>query len=83
MKYLPSLLLSAFLVRLLITGADIGEAIVITALSCLYGGFMYLEHSKQPTPNKDIYDKISDLEDQLKGTKDKLNSVSLASSLKR
>jgi uncharacterized membrane protein YfbV (UPF0208 family) len=82
-SYLPSILLVSFLIRLLVTGASIGDAIVIIALSALFAGWYWLETKKEPVPNAEIKNKIVELEEQLKLTKDKINSVALASSFKR
>jgi hypothetical protein len=51
---LPILLLSSFLIRLLITGAQFGDALVIIALSALYAGYYYLKVTKEPEANQEL-----------------------------
>lgn len=80
---LPTLLIISFLIRILINGATIGEAIVMLALSALYAGFYYLDYKKEPEANKEIRNKIVELEEQLKITKDKVNSVALGINLRK
>jgi nitrogen regulatory protein PII-like uncharacterized protein len=80
---LPTLILISFLIRLLIMGASIGDALVIIALSSLYGFFYFIESKKEPEANKELKDRIVELEEQVKIVKDKAASLSLASSFKR
>jgi hypothetical protein len=80
---LPTLILSSFLIRLLVLGAGIGEALVIIGLSALYGYHLLLESKKQTPVNKEIVDRIVELEEQLSITKNKVNAINLASSMKR
>lgn len=84
-KYLnlPTFLLASFLIRLLVTGASIGDAIVITSLSALYAAWCWVELKKEIPINKEIKDRVVELEEQLKNTKDKINSVAIAASFKR
>lgn len=84
-KYLnfPVLILSAFLIRPIYSGASIGDALVIIGLSALYGAHYYLQHKKEPTANKDLINRLVDLEEQVKTTKETIYSIKLASSLKR
>lgn len=84
-KYLnlPSFLILSFIIRLLIVGAGIGEALVAIALSGLYGFYYYLESKKEPIANKDLLERLLALEDQIKTTREKVNSITLASHLKR
>lgn len=78
-----TLILIAFLARLLITGASIGDAIVIIGLSALYGYCLYQDNNKEAPANKELREKVSNIEEQLKASKDKLNALGIASGLKR
>jgi len=84
-KYLPLpfFLLLSFLVRLLFTGANIGEAIVIIALSCLYGFFHFLHNKKEPEVNKDLKNRLVEMEEQHKLLKDKVSSLNFGFNLKK
>lgn len=84
----PTLILGIFILRLLITGAGIGDAIVILALSLLYGGWVYLDSKKEIPVNIEIINKIdtietnniikiTTLESELKSLKDKLNTITM------
>lgn len=80
---LPSIILASYLSRLLYTGASVGDALVIIGLSGLYAGYVYLDNKKQPQANKDLWDRVVALEEQLKIAKDKVNALSLASGLRK
>jgi len=84
-KYLnlPSFLLSFFLIRLLITGCGIGDSIALVALSSLYGFYCYLDSRKEPELNKDYKDRLLALEEQIKTTREKVNSITLGSHLRK
>lgn len=82
-QHLPSLLLISYLIRLLATGATIGDAIVIIALSTVYSGYVWLESKKEPVPNQDIKNRLIELETAIEATKNKMNSISIASTFKR
>jgi hypothetical protein len=84
-KYLnfPVLILSAFIIRPIYTGASIGDALVIIGFSGLYAVYTYLENKKQPVANKDLLDRVIFLEEQLKTTKETIHSIKLASTIKR
>lgn len=84
-KYLnfPILILSAFIMRLLITGASVGDSLVILGLSALYSFYYYIESKKQPIANKDLIDRIVELEEQIRATKESVHSIKLGSSFKR
>lgn len=76
-------ILFAFLVRLLFTGASIGEALVILSLSVLYGFTQYLKHIKEPQANQTLITRLIDLEEQVKTTKETIHSVKLGVSLRK
>jgi hypothetical protein len=80
---LPAIALVAYLTRLLVTGASIGDAIFAVALCALYGFWCFTELKRQVPVNKAIMDRICDLEEQLKVTKEKVNSFHLGHYLKK
>lgn len=82
-KYLSPILISLYTIRTLIFGAHIADALVLTSLSCLYGFWLYLESNKEPEVNVDLKNRLISLEESLSATKDKVASISLASSLRR
>lgn len=82
-RYFPLLLLSFIMLRVLIVGASFGDSLVVLALCALYAGQHYFESKKEPIPNKEILNRIVDLEEQLKSTKDVIHSLKLGASLKR
>lgn len=79
----PPLILLSFLIRLLITGASIGDALVMIALCSVYAGYLYLESKKDPIANKSLVDRIVEIEEQVKLNKEVVHSLKLGSSLKR
>jgi hypothetical protein len=79
MKYIPTVAVSAFLIRLLVTGASIGDAIALTALLGLYAYQMFVDSKTQVPVNKEILDRIIYLEEQLKEAKTKVSALSLGS----
>lgn len=76
-KLLPAILLSAYIVRLLLVGASIGEALVIISLSSLLGLKMYLEDNKEEPINDEIKKQITQLNEELKTIKDSVASIKL------
>lgn len=84
-KYLnlPTFLLSSFLIRLLIVGASIGDSITMLALAGLYGVWYYFELKREPEANKDLKNRIVELEESQKLLRDKVNSSNLGSQLRR
>ncbi len=79
---IPTCVLVSYLVRLIVTGASLGDALVVIGLSALYGGWVYLESKKDIPVNKPIIDRLCDLEEQLKITKDNLANMKLSTQLK-
>lgn len=77
LKYFPAVFLSSYLVRILVTGASIGDAIALTAFCGLFAYFLFLETKKAIPVNKDIYEKLTYLEEQLGLAKSKLSSIQL------
>lgn len=82
-KSLTQVLLSAFLVRLLVTGASIGDALALISLSGLYAFWCYLEFKKEPEANKEIKNKLFELEEKVRTTENKIGAFSLSSQLRR
>lgn len=80
---LPTLVLFSFLIRILITGASIGDAISLLGLAALYSYHLYIDSKKQHPVNKVILDRISDLEDQVRVAKESVNAVKLAASFRK
>lgn len=76
-KALSQILVSAYLVRLMITGASIGDALVIASLTGLYGYWMYLEFIREPEANQDLRDKVAKMEDKINNTEAKIGAVML------
>jgi len=68
---------SVFLVRLLITGASIGDALVIIALAALYGLYLHIEAAKEPSVNEDIRLSIKALEEKVSKSENKIGAMSL------
>lgn len=83
MQFLPPAILISFLIRLLITGASVGDSIVMIALCGLYAGHLYMESKKQVPVNKEIVDKINQLEELMNKTRDKVNTVAFSHGLKK
>lgn len=76
-NHLSQILLAAFLCRLLIKGASIGDSLAIIALCGVYGLHMYLEHIKEPEVNKELKEKVAQLEDKVSKQENKLGAIAL------
>ena len=76
-KDLSQILLSCFVIRLLVTGATVGDALVIIALSTLYGVYHYLEVKKVPEVNKDILDRLALVEERASKNENKLGVMQI------
>lgn len=81
--HLTVVMLIALVVRILFFGATIGDAIFATALVGLYGWHLWLESQAAKPVNKEIIDRIYFLEESLAVTKDKVNSIVVATHFKR
>lgn len=79
----PLLILLAFIIRPLINGVSLGDAVVILGLSCLYAAYYYFESKKEPIANKELLNRVVELEEQIRITKDIVHSVKLGSSLRK
>lgn len=71
------------MVRVLITGASLGEALGLFALSALYAFHLFLESKKEPIANQDLWNRLIELEEAHKSVRDKISSIQVASSFKR
>lgn len=79
----PTVILSLFIIRPMILGASIADALVIIGLSALYGFYYYNESKKEPIANKALVDRIVELEEQSRITKESVHSLKLGVGLKR
>lgn len=82
-KSLTQILLSAFLVRLLVTGASIGDAISLLSLSGLYAFWSYLEFKKEPEANKELKTRLIELETKVSSSESKIGAMTLSNQLRR
>lgn len=74
-QYFPLLLLSSFLLRLLITGSSIGEAVALAALCALYGTHHYIESKREAPINENFKLKVAALERQMSDINSNLKAV--------
>lgn len=72
--------LSLYLIRLLITGASIGDSLTIIGLASLYAYFLFLESKKEVPVNKQYWDRLVELEERVKGQQDNLNALTIKNS---
>lgn len=80
---LPPITLGAYLIRILATGASVGDSLVIIGLSALYGWFLYTESKKETPVNKQYLDRLIDIEEQVKLNKETVNAFKLGNQLRR
>lgn len=80
-EYLIPALLSSIVIRVLIFGASIDEAIGIIALSSLYGFYLYIQSSKEEPINDIIKAEFEVLKQELKTTKDSVSSLKMGQGL--
>lgn len=83
-KSLSQILVSAYLIRLLVTGASLGDALVMIGLCGLYGLFMHLEAlanaleaKKHPEANGELKEKVAELEKALSLTSNKVAAMQI------
>lgn len=69
--------LGTYLVRLLITGASLGDSFTLIGLSGLYAYFLFLESKKQVPVNKEIWDRLIALEEKSKTHQDNFNALQI------
>lgn len=67
-------LIIAFLIRLLITGANFGDALALSALVSLLGYEKFLESKRVADPSKEIKDKIAAVEAKIDNGLNKVNA---------
>lgn len=72
----PVALLS-YLVRILVTGASVGDSLSIIGLSALYAFFLFLESKKEVPVNKQYWDRLLELEERVKGHHDSISSLNI------
>ena len=78
----PLLILSFFLIRLLITGASIGDSIVTLGLAALYGFYYHTESNKEPEINVEFKAKFISLEAEVLSLRNTQNTIKIASQIK-
>lgn len=83
MIYLPIAFLIAFLSKIIISGTNLSDSLVLIALCGLYGYFYFLETKRQVPVNKSILDTLEKLETQNKAITERVNALSLVSGLSR
>ena len=79
----PRILLSLISIRGLIFGVSAGEAAILIALCGLEAYYQWLQSKEEPIANKELKDRLVDIEEQTKSLKDKVSAMSLGASLKR
>lgn len=76
-KSLSQLLVCSYVIRLLITGASLGDALALASLAGVYGYFLYLESKREPEINKEIKEKVILLEKLTEQTNNRLSAMQL------
>lgn len=79
----PIVILSAFLIRILITGSSLSDSLILASFSALYAFYHFLEQKREPIVNKLILDRINNLEIDHKSIKERVSSATFGSSIKR
>ena len=82
-KYLPTLLITSLLIRCLVFGAGLGDALALVALSGLYGFSLFLSNKKEPLANKELWDRLIAAEEAIKVTREKVSVTQFGNTLKR
>lgn len=80
---LPAICLPTFLFKITVYGCNAAEAVVFTALCALYAGWFYMTKTAEPEANKELKNRLVDLEEQVKIQKDKVSSFTLTSGLRK
>jgi len=78
----PLVILSLFIIRLLITGASIGDSVVLLGVAALYGFYYHTESKKQPDINKEFKDKFIQLQTEIENLRHAQNTIKIASQIK-
>lgn len=76
-KTLCEALLCAFVVRLLVTGASIGDALALVSLASLYGYQEYIKASAIKDPTVELVARVVAVEEQSKKLTSKVDAQSL------
>lgn len=76
-KTICEALLCAFVVRLLVTGASIGDALALLSLASLYGYQEYIKTTKIEDPNAALVSRMVAIEEQSKKISSKVDAQSL------
>ena len=71
-------ILIAFLIRLLITGANVGDAICIIALAALFGGMAFMEYKKIPDVNIEFKKELDVIKAEIVQLKSNQNAIKMA-----
>jgi hypothetical protein len=83
MNHISIVLLSLLLFRVLITGAQIGEAIGLLSLAGLSALQLYIEFKREPEVNKELKTRLVTLEDKVSKQDGKISAITLNSQLRR
>lgn len=78
LRYFPHLLIFSYLIRLLITGASLGDALVVLVFGLLVAGRDYLEHIREPEANLELKTRIDELEKTQDSIKSKVSSLTIS-----
>ena len=83
-KYLevPTILLSAFLIRILITGASVGDSIALAALAGLFGFYYYYENKKEKPINEAVKEELAQVKRTVVDIDNSLKAFRVATSSK-
>jgi len=82
-RYFPHFLIFSYLIRLLICGASLGDALVVLVFGALYAGHEYLDHIREPEANKELKNQIKSLQESQELLKNKVGSVTIAGTFAR
>lgn len=83
LKHISLVLLSLLLARVLITGAQMGEAIGLLSLAGLSALQLFLEFKREPEANKDLKDRLAALEDKVSKQDGKISAITLNTQMRR
>jgi hypothetical protein len=83
LRFFPHFLLFSLLIRILIVGASLGEAIIMLVFGSIYAGHEYLDHIREPEANKAIKDDLAALKESHESLKNKVSSVTLANTFRK
>jgi len=78
-RHIPLVLLSSILLKTAILGSSLSDAIIIIGLIALFSFHLLLESKREPEANKDIKNRLLELEEQVKDTKSSVNAMKIGS----